>query len=378
MVCREFRVARSRGEKYRVSAQPASGRYVGSTGINMELSAVGERVFAAESIIKRRIRKGRIEYLVKWKGWSPKYSTWEPEENILDSRLLAAFEQRERERELYGPKKRGPKPKTFLLKAQTKDKARSYEFRSEAVRGVSYPCAEPVVTPRAREGLRAVVPTIFPPSAVNRGESFLVQELALQHLTPQASSDLRAPKKKGPKPKSLYQDADSIMSESLKRRAEEDMQQETYKMPKLQGSGEMRVVKSGQQHLENHTHHHHSNRARSGGGFHHVYSSRSVLSHRTHMDSHTGSLKAKDHLSPFKQQSRLGLSPGPDCERPQSEKPYLLDRSSPMCVHEDSAVSWRPSLVTMENVLVTDVTTNFLTVTIKESRTSKGFFRDKR
>ncbi|KAK1341621.1 hypothetical protein QTO34_018036 [Cnephaeus nilssonii] len=83
----------------------------------MELSAVGERVFAAESIIKRRIRKGRIEYLVKWKGWAIKYSTWEPEENILDSRLIAAFEQKERERELYGPKKRGPKPKTFLLKA---------------------------------------------------------------------------------------------------------------------------------------------------------------------------------------------------------------------------------------------------------------------
>uniref|UniRef100_A0A667X6R2 Chromobox homolog 8b n=1 Tax=Myripristis murdjan TaxID=586833 RepID=A0A667X6R2_9TELE len=59
----------------------------------MELSAVGERVFAAESIIKRRIRRGRIEYLVKWKGWSPKYSTWEPEENILDPRLFVAFEE---------------------------------------------------------------------------------------------------------------------------------------------------------------------------------------------------------------------------------------------------------------------------------------------
>ncbi|XP_069053018.1 LOW QUALITY PROTEIN: chromobox protein homolog 6a [Lepisosteus oculatus] len=84
----------------------------------MELSAVGERVFAAESIIKRRVRKGRIEYLVKWKGWAIKYSTWEPEENILDGRLIAAFEQKERERELYGPKKRGPKPKTFLMKAR--------------------------------------------------------------------------------------------------------------------------------------------------------------------------------------------------------------------------------------------------------------------
>uniref|UniRef100_A0A8C4SD90 Chromobox homolog 6a n=1 Tax=Erpetoichthys calabaricus TaxID=27687 RepID=A0A8C4SD90_ERPCA len=55
----------------------------------MELSAVGERVFAAESIMKRRVRKGRIEYLVKWKGWAVKYSTWEPEENILDGRLIS-------------------------------------------------------------------------------------------------------------------------------------------------------------------------------------------------------------------------------------------------------------------------------------------------
>ncbi|XP_036396772.1 chromobox protein homolog 6a [Megalops cyprinoides] len=84
----------------------------------MELSAVGDRVFAAESILKRRIRKGRIEYLVKWKGWAIKYSTWEPEENILDDRLIIGFEQKERERERYGPKKRGPKPKNFLLKAR--------------------------------------------------------------------------------------------------------------------------------------------------------------------------------------------------------------------------------------------------------------------
>lgn len=82
----------------------------------MELSAVGDRVFAAEAILKRRTRKGRLEYLVKWKGWAMKHSTWEPEENILDDRLIIGFEQKERERELHGPKKRGPKPKNLFVK----------------------------------------------------------------------------------------------------------------------------------------------------------------------------------------------------------------------------------------------------------------------
>ncbi|XP_070580089.1 chromobox protein homolog 8-like [Ptychodera flava] len=59
----------------------------------MELTDVGERVFAAECIQKKRIRKGRVEYLVKWKGWSNKYNTWEPEDNILDDRLLVLFEK---------------------------------------------------------------------------------------------------------------------------------------------------------------------------------------------------------------------------------------------------------------------------------------------
>ncbi|XP_056303826.1 chromobox protein homolog 6a isoform X1 [Danio aesculapii] len=93
----------------------------------MELSVAGDRVFAAEAILKSRVRKGRIEYLVKWKGWALKHSTWEPEENILDDRLIKAFEQKEREQELYGPKKRGPKPKNFVLKAraQSGDRPRS-------------------------------------------------------------------------------------------------------------------------------------------------------------------------------------------------------------------------------------------------------------
>ncbi|XP_077980373.1 uncharacterized protein LOC144435651 [Glandiceps talaboti] len=69
----------------------------------MELTEVGERVFAAECIQKKRIRKGRVEYLVKWKGWSNKYNTWEPEDNILDDRLLVLYEKSLLEKDVKPP-----------------------------------------------------------------------------------------------------------------------------------------------------------------------------------------------------------------------------------------------------------------------------------
>ncbi|XP_030402396.1 chromobox protein homolog 7 isoform X5 [Gopherus evgoodei] len=81
----------------------------------MELSAIGEQVFAVESIRKKRIRKGKVEYLVKWKGWPPKYSTWEPEDHILDPRLVVAYEEKEERDRASGYRKRGPKPKRLLL-----------------------------------------------------------------------------------------------------------------------------------------------------------------------------------------------------------------------------------------------------------------------
>ncbi|XP_018023425.1 chromobox protein homolog 2-like isoform X2 [Hyalella azteca] len=93
----------------------------------MELSSFGERVYAAECILKKRQRRGRLEYLVKWKGWSSKHNTWEPSENILDGRLLEAFEESQRDGVASAPSstttlnttttsaaggsKRGPKPK---------------------------------------------------------------------------------------------------------------------------------------------------------------------------------------------------------------------------------------------------------------------------
>ncbi|XP_008304597.1 chromobox protein homolog 7 [Stegastes partitus] len=81
----------------------------------MELSAIGEQVFAVESIVKKRVRKGNVEYLLKWKGWPPKYSTWEPEEHILDQRLVQAFEEKEQKDRTLGHRKKGSKSKRLLL-----------------------------------------------------------------------------------------------------------------------------------------------------------------------------------------------------------------------------------------------------------------------
>ncbi|KAI4787090.1 hypothetical protein KUCAC02_036696 [Chaenocephalus aceratus] len=82
----------------------------------MEGVTVGQ-VFDAECILSKRPRKGKCEYLVKWRGWSSKHNSWEPEENILDPRLLAAFHKREQEKELLfqikGKRPRG-RPRKIL------------------------------------------------------------------------------------------------------------------------------------------------------------------------------------------------------------------------------------------------------------------------
>lgn len=68
-----------------------------------------DRVYAAERIIQKRVRKGVVEYRVKWKGWNQRYNTWEPEVNILDRRLIEIYEQSNRSSST--PSKRGAKKK---------------------------------------------------------------------------------------------------------------------------------------------------------------------------------------------------------------------------------------------------------------------------
>ncbi|XP_016431263.1 chromobox protein homolog 8-like [Sinocyclocheilus rhinocerous] len=354
--------------------QRAEGKNSCEIEVNMELSAVGERVFAAESIIKRRIRRGRMEYLVKWKGWSQKYSTWEPEENILDERLFAAFEEREREREMYGPKKRGPKPETFLMKAKAKAKGKNYEFRREMSRDlhVSFPVAEPVVTPRAREGLRTVVPTIFPPSTINRGESVRVRPPDLErdpltHGTPvQRPLDFASsPKKRGPKPK-LRPGGSS--AEGVKRKADEPL---SYRPSKTERSGETsscdvihltQKIQAESSHVQKQMGSRSSDVKFTHGGTI-LKSGLGVLGHRR-KDSSSGAI----NQSKMKHPPKNHLFRSTDQAREQLSLSFV----------DETDQSWLPCLKNMEKIIVTDVTSNSLTVTIKESSTDKGFFKENR
>ncbi|XP_065173526.1 polycomb group protein Pc [Atheta coriaria] len=80
---------------------------------------LGDRVYAAEKIIRKRVRRGVVEYYVKWQGWSPKYNTWEPEENILDSRLIDLYEKTLPKSDAAN--KRGPKKKEKIQQAVAAD-----------------------------------------------------------------------------------------------------------------------------------------------------------------------------------------------------------------------------------------------------------------
>uniref|UniRef100_A0A8C5QZ08 Chromobox 8 n=1 Tax=Leptobrachium leishanense TaxID=445787 RepID=A0A8C5QZ08_9ANUR len=356
----------------------------------MELSAVGERVFAAESLLKRRIRKGRMEYLVKWKGWSQKYSTWEPEENILDARLVAAFEDRERERELYGPKKRGPKPETFLLKAQAKAKAKTYEFRSESTRAVRapYPGRPPRELPtRSREGLRNI-PTSSQVSSGTKDvfrEKMARAEMRGEHfpLTMKKRKKLRHGKRHHKVDASHTRTSTSTSTGHVEQTAGCARPEEAGHVKYHSGHSVIQLARRHTTEL--------GSPSQAGPGF--LHRDRGLDVHEQHdMDKHPHRTKHRadlvaskcqeasvnrarhhadyqGHVSDF-YRGALGTHGG---------KPSLIARIPvARILGEPEEEPWRPPVDNFEKVVVTDVTSNFLTVTIKESSTDQGFFKQKR
>ncbi|KAK4748054.1 hypothetical protein SAY87_014640 [Trapa incisa] len=102
-----------------------------------ERAKLDEGFYEIEAVRRKRIRKGKVQYLIKWRGWPETANTWEPLENLMScSDVIDAFEERARSGKQKSYRKR--KRKSGITHTQPRKKQNIQEqssYSSKPVEG---------------------------------------------------------------------------------------------------------------------------------------------------------------------------------------------------------------------------------------------------
>ncbi|XP_027187096.1 chromo domain-containing protein LHP1-like [Cicer arietinum] len=60
----------------------------------VNLPSLSDGFYEVEAILRKRVRKGKVEYFVKWFGWDESANSWEPPESLICvPDVVEAFEE---------------------------------------------------------------------------------------------------------------------------------------------------------------------------------------------------------------------------------------------------------------------------------------------